>query len=422
MSRFNKHAFGFGIAGLIIISAALVVFAGLDPFSSSAGSDIAMAVAGAGAVTQADYEALVNKLGEITGKFNAKSEELDRASRELAARTTAVEQEVVRRPGRGGGQSVGNTLGDALSRHSNFNALGALAETRGKVTLSVKAMITSLPDSGGSLVPVDVRTDPIMMQRRRLLVRNLVAPGQTASGSVGFTRQTLRDLNAGVVSEGARKPESNVEFEMDTAMVRTIPHWIKASRQILADAPALRTAIDGELRYGVALAEEDEMLFGDGTGQHLHGIVPQSSAYEISRDKAGDTRFDTLAHALAQAQVALLPATGIVMNDDDLEQLKVIKDADGRYIGGGPFGPPITSIWGRPAVGTPIMDPGTFLTGAFFDGAQIWDREEVNVMVATENEDDFVRNLATILCEERLAFAVKRPQAFVYGSFPDGAS
>lgn len=75
----------------------------------------------------------------------------------------------------------------------------------------------------------------------------------------------------------------------------------------------------------------------------------------------GDSRFDTLAHALAQSEVALLPATGIAMNVDDLEKLKTIKDGDGRYIGGGPFGPPITSIWGRPTVGTPAIPAGSFL-------------------------------------------------------------
>jgi hypothetical protein len=44
-------------------------------------------------------------------------------------------------------------------------------------------------------------------------------------------------------------------------------------------------------------------------------------------------------------------------------------------------------------------------------------REEATVMISSENEDDFVRNLLTVLCEERLALAVKRPAAFVYGEF-----
>jgi HK97 family phage major capsid protein len=221
-----------------------------------------------------------------------------------------------------------------------------------------------------------------------------------------------------MVAEGTRKPESNYAFELKDAPVRTIAHWTKASRQALDDAPMLQSTIDGELRFGLQLKEESQFLFGDGTGQNLFGIVPQATPYDVARNQSDDTAFDIIAHALAQAETALLPATGIVLNVDDLEAMKTIKDADGRYIGGGPFGPPITNLWGRPVVGTPTMPKGEFLVGAFRDGAQVFDRWDATVLISTENEDDFVNNLATLLAEERLALAVKRPNAFVAGSFP----
>ena len=61
------------------------------------------------------------------------------------------------------------------------------------------------------------------------------------------------------------------------------------------------------------------------------------------------------------------------------------------------------------------MTPDTFLCGAFQLGAQVHDRQQAQVTVATENEDDFVNNLVTILAEERLALSVYRPEAFVKG-------
>ena len=69
----------------------------------------------------------------------------------------------------------------------------------------------------------------------------------------------------------------------------------------------------------------------------------------------------------------------------------------------------------RPVVATQAMTVDTFLVGAFRMGAQVFDRMMASVAVATENEDDFVNNLITILIEERLALVVNRPEAFVKG-------
>ena len=41
----------------------------------------------------------------------------------------------------------------------------------------------------------------------------------------------------------------------------------------------------------------------------------------------------------------------------------------------------------------------------------------VEVLISTENVDDFEKNLATMRAEERVAIAVKRPTAFTKGTF-----
>jgi HK97 family phage major capsid protein len=367
-------------------------------------------------------EQLAHAIDHHTERVSDWTHKADEAIREVRARVHAMEQRATSRRGGSVSFAASSSLGQLIVDHPDFRAAApSMRDKRAKLQLGVQqpmAAITSATSSAGALVTYDRRTDPVMLPRQPLTVRDLVGPGSTTSNLIQYPRQTVRDLNANVVSEGARKPQSNIAFEIEDAPVRTVAHWTKASRQIWDDAPALRAAVDGELIYGLRLQEDEQLLLGDGTGQNLHGIIPQATDYESARNVVGDTRFDTIAHALAQSEVALLPATGIVMNTDDLEALKVIKDADGRYIGGGPFGPPITSIWGRPVVGTPRMDPGDFLVGAFRDGAQLYDRETVQVLISSENEDDFVRNLLTVLVEERLAFAVKRPQAFIYGEFP----
>ena len=61
------------------------------------------------------------------------------------------------------------------------------------------------------------------------------------------------------------------------------------------------------------------------------------------------------------------------------------------------------------------MAAGEFLTGAFSFAAQIFDRMDIEVLLSTENDKDFETNQISIRAEERLAFAVYRPEAFVTG-------
>lgn len=368
-------------------------------------------------------EALIQKLNEQHEQVLAHHKARDAELSDVHARLNRIELEASRAGGGGGdgggvlGRSDYRSLGAQVIEHADFkSAAPQMRDKRDKLQLSLKS-ITSATGSGGALVAPDHRPDPVLLPRQRLTVRNLIAPGETGSNLVQVPRQTLRDNQADVVSEGAKKPESNFAFELTDFPVRTIAHWTKASRQVWDDAPMLRGVVDGELRYGLLLKEEDQLLHGDGDGQNLHGIVPQATAYSAPFAVENENRLDQLLLAIAQVQQVLLPATGIVVNDLDWFRLMAIKDEEGRYIGAGPFGTQPAVAWTLPVVASPTMTEGKFLVGAFADGAQIFDKEEIGVLISSENEDDFVRNMLTVLCEERLALAVKRPQAFVYGEF-----
>jgi HK97 family phage major capsid protein len=63
------------------------------------------------------------------------------------------------------------------------------------------------------------------------------------------------------------------------------------------------------------------------------------------------------------------------------------------------------------------MPAGDFLVGNFATGAQIFDRMNATIEIARQNEDDFIRNMISILAEERLALAVYAPNSFVEGTF-----
>jgi HK97 family phage major capsid protein len=349
---------------------------------------------------------------EVLKRLGASDTEL----KDIAARLGEIERKAVRDGYSGDNGGNRRSLGNQVSESDQLK--GWIANgARGSVKINVKD-VTTASGSAGALIPVDNRQgDVVTLPRQRLTIRNLIAPGRTTSGLVSYPRQTGFTNNAGVVSEGATKPESEIAYTDEEAPVRTIAHWIHVSRQAMDDAPALSSLIDSDLRYGLALAEEEELLNGDGSGQHLDGLIANAAAFSPPFVISGPTMLDTILLAIAQSELAKIPATGIVVNDMDWRQMQSIKDSEGRYIGGGPFSQTPPTLWNLPVVATPAMAQDDFLVGNFNMAAQIFDRMDVEVLISSEDRSNFVENKLTVRAEQRLALAIKRPDALVYGDF-----
>jgi HK97 family phage major capsid protein len=304
-----------------------------------------------------------------------------------------------------------------------------MADQRGGQRISVdmeqKAIISGLTTdadgSAGDLV-VPQRADLVDAVERRMTVRDLLTPGRTTSSSIQYAKETAFTNSAATHTEtgGTAKPQSEIRFDIATASVTTIAHWVLATRQILDDAPMLQSYIDGRLRYGLRYAEEAQLLNGDGTGTNLNGIYTQATASTANLAIiASPTKLDVLRVAMLQASLAELPATGIVIHPTDWMGSETTKDSAGNYIIGDPAATIQPRIWGLPVVATQAMTVDKFLVGAFKLGAQIFDRQDARVEISTEDDQNFRKNLVTILAEERLALAVYRPAAFVKGDFSD---
>ena len=360
------------------------------------------------------------------GKANEDTKtEADKALSEMnaiAARLTEVEQKMARR-GSGDPPTTQKSLGQFVIEDEGVKGLMGRKNGQARLTIELKDMISGPPVWGSGVSPssslVIADRQPIVQPpMRQMVVRDLITPGSTTSNAIEYPVETdnPNTTGAAVVSEAARKPQTNLTFDLKSVPVRTIAHYTKASRQIMDDAPQLQSYIDGRLRYGLGFVEENELLYGDGTGQHLFGIVPQATAYSAAFAPANLQNIDTLRLAALQATLALYPASGFVLHPTDWAKIELTKDGQQRYIVGDPQNQIAPRLWNLPVVATQAMQVSHFLAGAFRLGAQIFDRLSIEVMISTENEDDFVRNMITIRCEERLALAVYRPAAFIYGT------
>ena len=133
-----------------------------------------------------------------------------------------------------------------------------------------------------------------------------------------------------------------------------------------------------------------------------------------------DTKADALRRAATLSFLAYYEPSGVVLHPNDWEDIELTKDEQGQYLlavsiaqGGQP------RVWRMPIVDTPAMTEGTALVGAFGTAAQLYDREEASIRISEQHSDFFVRNAIVILAEQRLALAVKRPEAFVSVDFDE---
>jgi HK97 family phage major capsid protein len=328
---------------------------------------------------------------------------------------------------------IGNGRSEAFEARS-FYAKHQVQHRDGMGPEQVKALIQTgnLPADyiAPTMVPGFFRGDDLQGTLRDVLIN-----GTTNSDAILFFRELAFTNNAAGVPQATHtsaasetpvnasvKPESAITFEQATAPVVTIAHWIPITRQTLQDAAQMQTYVEQRLLDGLRLEESDQLLNGNGTND-LTGLLNTANIQDLDQtyfsgaavnDAGQDNenynrilRAKTLIRTVGRAR-----ANFVVINPADLEDFLTYTTAsDHNYYGAGPFsGNGVTNLWGLRVVEDENLDEGAVLVG---DGrmAAVWDRMQAQIFIDTI-DDQFIRNMLTILAEERLALTVFRPQAF----------
>ena len=308
---------------------------------------------------------------------------------------------------------------------TNKGALEAMSKDQsGKVNFTMKAAGTMQISTNytGVIGLTNFDTEFARIQRRQPFMRELVRILTTDNMYIAWAEQKNADPGvAGTVAEGALKPQTDFDIVEATAKVEKIAVWIKVSKEALADIKFLQGEINTELRELVALKLDEQILSGDGTSPNLRGILTVAPTFAAVSTMAllvpTPNRFDVMVAAVAQIAAANFVADTIVVNPADYYAMQLVKDAEGRYLL-----PPFSSADGMTIAGLRVVANngvavGTFLVGDF-KKATLAIREDVNIQIGYVN-DDFIRNLVTILAEMRAVLYVKSNwlNAFVKGTF-----
>lgn len=262
----------------------------------------------------------------------------------------------------------------------------------------------------------------VLIEQQRLTVRDLLSSGETTQNTIYYPKEDVYVNGAQMTGEEGEKPEATLDIGSGSAPVKKIAVLIKVSDEMWDDFPMLRDYINQRLRFMVEQREEDQLLNGNGAGNNILGIL---NSGVLTQAKGGDTNLDAIHKAITKVRtpasnVGGYEPDGLIIHPTDWQLIRLAKDANNQYFGGGPFFgeygvgqyvlfPP---VWGLRPVVTTAIAAGTALVGAFKLGAQIFQRTGIDVKTFDQNEDDVNFNRKTIRVEERLALAVFRPTAF----------
>jgi hypothetical protein len=263
-------------------------------------------------------------------------------------------------------------------------------------------------------------------------------PAQLMPGIVGFRHEPTRILEmlptpgmevpvveyirhlsttglAGVTAAGATKPAVTLVTDKVLAPARKIAVTTLVNDEDLADFGAFNGYVTSELTRLIIDAENLEMLSGDGTGEHLLGLLIQSGILTRVQAVSPATALDTIQQAFTDLRVgpALTAPSLLVLHPTTWSMLQRSKDTQGRYlVQPDPTQATANTLWNIPVLQTTQIAVGTGLAMNTELAAAAHIRQGITLQT-DYGQTGFEKNQTAFRCEERLALAVPRPSAII---------
>lgn len=282
---------------------------------------------------------------------------------------------------------------------------------------SRKATVTPSTATTDTSAPDYLNTGIIYDYDRDMFVRNFIPTGQTTANTVVIPVELTITDGTAVTAEGVQKGVSQFTLDNKAFPVMKIAAVLKISEEMLDDVSGLVTYIVNRWGAKLKVKEDYTLLYSTASSTAFDGLTVAAQAYVDSLADSAVTKWDVLMNAITQVRIDEYRATAIMMNPADVLTLKTEKGSDGHYLGRSPWDRLPMFCDGVQIIETTAIGSGEFLVGDFTRGAQIFDRKTASINFYDQDEDNAQKNLITVVVEERLALAVYRPNAFVYGDF-----
>ena len=358
--------------------------------------------------TKADGEFAT--VGKTSADTKTALDAIGAQQRELADRLLAVEQKSTAQPE----TKELTTWGDQFIKSAHYGAFagGNLNKLRVEVKNTLVGSDTNVAPQrnagivGGAVLPFSMEA--------------LLPSTTTSSNAIEFTKEASFTNNAAEVVEGTGlKAESALTWSLVNMPVSTVAHWIKISKQLAADAPALAAYVNTRMRYGVNQKVDTQLVVGDGVAPNISGTYDTGNftahGYTNAAITAISATFKKLVlirKVIADLYAAGYPADAIVLNPADWAtiEIELMTTAAGQTLYSVSEGGQ-ARLFGIPVIQAIGMAADTFQVGRFSEAYMVYNREGTVVEMSDSDGDNFRYNLLTLRAERRLALATEKPAA-----------
>lgn len=363
--------------------------------------------------TKADAE--MKELGKVSTETKAAIESVGIEQRTLADRLLVLEQQKSAQPD---APAVEESVGAQFVKHAAYDNF-IKQDGRVRTRIEVKNTVTNTIAGTFS----ERRPGIVEGAWRVFTIEDLLVSVPTSANAIDWLRENVFTNAAAETAEGAQKPESSITFTPGTMPVSTVAHWIKITRQLAMDNPALAAYINRRMVYGVNIRVENQLVGGNGVAPNISGLTlagnftahGYTAAALTGLSLSPTNRFDLIGKMIGDCAAADYPADVVILNTADWWTMRLAKDGQSRYLLGDPGSTVVPTLFGRPVVASNAMAAGKVWVGSLAQAATLHNREGIAVDLSDSDGDNFTKNLITIRAERRLALTVEKPAAARYG-------
>ena len=362
---------------------------------------------------KAELQKSLDKANETVGVMQKQLDDI--ATEQKNAKLSKVNAEVV---------SFSKDLKKQLNAEAQ--AIAGSAQDHKEVKFMVKSFLETANASvtTGSLLPWP-QLDPELVKGpdRQPFLLEIVARGISNSLTLYYTERKTRTDNSEWVSEGvAPSSQSVLGYTTQSVAMQNLSSFIKVSNNALEDISWLMSEVQTELVTLHILKLDAALLSGTSGGDEgFDGVQTAATAFAAGGSKvpAGATanRYDALAFAVTQVQIAKFIPNWIVVHPADLRDMKLERDDNGNYMLP-QYQDNVPRVLGVPIISNTGQTQGTYLVGDFTK-AKYWSRKDMELRVWEQNETDAVAQLKTITLYTRgvLVIPTAKKLAFVTDTF-----